>query len=34
MIGSPKGRKKLVEIVKNQQAIEAAAEREALLLLK
>jgi NAD(P)H-nitrite reductase large subunit len=34
MIGSPKGRKKLVEIVKNQQAIETAAEREALLTLK
>ena len=34
MIGSPKGRKKLVEIVKNQQVIETAAEREALLTLK
>ena len=34
MIGSPKGRKKLVEIVKNQQVIEAATEREALLTLK
>jgi NAD(P)H-nitrite reductase large subunit len=34
MIGSPKGRKKLVEIVKNQQVIETAAEREALLELK
>ena len=34
MIGSPKGRKKLVEIVKNQQVIETAAEREALLILK
>jgi NAD(P)H-nitrite reductase large subunit len=34
MIGSPKGRKKLVEIVKNQQPIETAAEREALLTLK
>ncbi len=34
MIGSPKGRKKLVEIVKNQQVIETAAEREALLRLK
>jgi NAD(P)H-nitrite reductase large subunit len=33
MIGSPKGRKKLVEIVKNQQALETA-EREALLELK
>jgi NAD(P)H-nitrite reductase large subunit len=34
MIGSPKGRKKLVEIVKNQHVIENAAEREALLRLK
>ena len=34
MIGSPKGRKKLVEIVKNQQPIERAAERESLLELK
>jgi NAD(P)H-nitrite reductase large subunit len=34
MVGSPKGRKKLVEIVKNQQPIERAAEREALLELK
>ncbi len=34
MIGSPKGRKKLVEIVKNQQPIESASEREALLTLK
>lgn len=34
MIGSPKGRKKLVEIVKNQQVLETAAEREALLTLK
>ena len=34
MIGSPKGRKKLVEIVKNQQVIETSAEREALLTLK
>ena len=34
MIGSPKGRKKLVEIVKNQQILETAAEREALLRLK
>jgi len=34
MIGSPKGRKKLVEIVKNQQVHETAAEREALLGLK
>lgn len=34
MVGSPKGRKKLVEIVKNQQVIATAAEREALLELK
>lgn len=34
MIGSPKGRKKLVEVVKSQQVIETAAEREALLVLK
>jgi NAD(P)H-nitrite reductase large subunit len=34
MIGSPKGRKKLVEIVKNQQVLETAAEREGLLTLK
>ena len=34
MIGSPKGRKKLVEIVKNQQELTSAAEREALLTLK
>ncbi len=34
MVGSPKGRKKLVEIVKNQQAFETATEREALLRLK
>jgi len=34
MIGSPKGRKKLVEIVKNQQVFETATEREALLQLK
>jgi NAD(P)H-nitrite reductase large subunit len=34
MIGSPKGRKKLVELVKNQQVFETAAEREALLVLK
>ena len=34
MIGSPKGRKKLVEIVKNQQVLATAAEREALLELK
>ncbi len=34
MIGSPKGRKKLVEIVKNQQVLATPAEREALLELK
>lgn len=34
MIGSPKGRKKLVEIVKNQHSIETNAEQEALLVLK
>jgi NAD(P)H-nitrite reductase large subunit len=34
MIGSPKGRKKLVEIVKNQQVLETANERESLLRLK
>lgn len=34
MIGSPKGRKKLVEIVKNQQVIKTPTEREALLELK
>lgn len=34
MIGSPKGRKKLVEIVQNQQVFATAAEREALLTLK
>lgn len=34
MIGSPKGRKKLVELVKNQQVFETAAEREAVLELK
>jgi hypothetical protein len=34
MIGSPKGRKKLVEVVKSQQLIETAAEREALFTLK
>ena len=34
MVGSPKGRKKLVEIVKNQQAFETATQREALLRLK
>ncbi|MDQ2714206.1 MAG: FAD-dependent oxidoreductase [Chloroflexota bacterium] len=34
MIGSPKGRKKLVEIVKSQQVFQTLAEREALLRLK
>ncbi len=34
MIGSPKGRKKLVEIVKSQQDIDMPADREALLQLK
>jgi NAD(P)H-nitrite reductase large subunit len=34
MIGSPKGRKKLVDIVKNQQVLASAEEREALLTLK
>jgi NAD(P)H-nitrite reductase large subunit len=34
MIGSPKGRKKLVEVVKNQLVLETAAEREALLVVK
>ncbi|MBA2287463.1 MAG: FAD-dependent oxidoreductase, partial [Ktedonobacteraceae bacterium] len=34
MIGSPKGRKKLVEIVKSQQVFQTPAEREALLRLK
>ncbi|GAC1378637.1 MAG: FAD/NAD(P)-binding oxidoreductase [Ktedonobacteraceae bacterium] len=34
MIGSPKGRKKLVEIVKNQHVFATVAEREALLTLK
>ncbi len=34
MIGSPKGRKKLVDIVKNQHVFATAAEREALLTLK
>ena len=33
MIGSPKGRKKLVDVVKNQQPLQAS-EREALLTLK
>lgn len=31
MIGSPKGRRKLVDIVKNQQAFDASSERAALL---
>jgi NAD(P)H-nitrite reductase large subunit len=34
MVGSPKGRRKLVDIVKGQQVIETAAEREAILTLK
>ena len=34
MVGSPKGRRKLVDIVKNQQVIATTAEREALLELK
>ncbi len=34
MIGSPKGRKKLVDLVKNQQLVETDAERQALLTLK
>ena len=34
MVGSPKGRKKLVEIVKNQQVFSTATERETLLVLK
>jgi NAD(P)H-nitrite reductase large subunit len=34
MVGSPKGRKKLVELVKNQQVIDTASEREAILRLK
>jgi NAD(P)H-nitrite reductase large subunit len=34
MIGSPKGRKKLVDVVKNQLVLETATEREALLVLK
>lgn len=34
MIGSPKGRKKLLDLVKNQQLVETTAEREALLTLK
>jgi NAD(P)H-nitrite reductase large subunit len=34
MIGSPKGRKKLVEIVKNGETFASPAEREALLTLR
>jgi NAD(P)H-nitrite reductase large subunit len=34
MIGSPKGRKKLVELVKDQRVFETPAEREALLSLR
>jgi NAD(P)H-nitrite reductase large subunit len=34
MIGSPKGRKKLVDVVKNQQTFETVAERKTLLDLK
>jgi NAD(P)H-nitrite reductase large subunit len=34
MIGSPKGRKKLVDLVKNQQVFETPAEREAVLTLR
>jgi NAD(P)H-nitrite reductase large subunit len=34
MVGSPKGRKKLVELVKSQQVFSTPAEREALLTLK
>ncbi|GHO50150.1 NAD(P)/FAD-dependent oxidoreductase [Ktedonospora formicarum] len=34
MIGSPKGRKKLVELVKNQQVLATPEEREAVLTLK
>jgi NAD(P)H-nitrite reductase large subunit len=34
MIGSPKGRKKLVELVKNQHVFATTAEREAVLALK
>ncbi|QBD82291.1 NAD(P)/FAD-dependent oxidoreductase [Ktedonosporobacter rubrisoli] len=34
MIGSPKGRKKLVELIKNQHVIETAAEQEEILTLK
>jgi NAD(P)H-nitrite reductase large subunit len=34
MIGSPKGRKKLVDIVKTQQVFATPAEREAILTIK
>ncbi len=34
MVGSPKGRKKLIELVKNQQPFATQAEREAILRLK
>jgi NAD(P)H-nitrite reductase large subunit len=34
MIGSPKGRKKLIEVVKNQQELAMASERAALLAVK
>jgi NAD(P)H-nitrite reductase large subunit len=34
MIGSPKGRKKLVDLIKNQQLLATSAEREAVLTLK
>lgn len=34
MIGSPKGRKKLVDLVKNQQVLATQEEREAVLTLK
>jgi NAD(P)H-nitrite reductase large subunit len=34
MVGSPKGRRKLVDIVKNQQVIDTASAREELLTLK
>jgi hypothetical protein len=34
MTGSPKGHKKLVDIVKSQQVFASTAEREALLQLR
>jgi NAD(P)H-nitrite reductase large subunit len=34
MIGSPKGRKKLVDLVKNQHVAKTSAEREAILTLR